>query len=625
MNGVIRDVALLIMACLVHYCTGLDTHGVTNWQEAQRVVVAREMQSRLATDPDAWLVPRHHGQAYIAKPPVVYWATIGVARVRGATVELWDLRLVVALAGMLGVVATYLVARLLLSSWEVGRLAREPGPHVAGARWAAVLLMTGILYFRSSRIGELDIVMVPSVVGAIGCIALAWRRARRMRAEGTLRSLLGVRAHWGAVIGAAVLASVAALTKGPPSLMVVALGGYGAIVLMAASDDSGISPRRSMWGGVLGALFGLAFAAAGAAHMKGVGDLLGVALFGVMGAMAGVTLARLSEARRLGRLVRDLAHTHPVIVLGLPVLVFWIWWRAVEGRIGPELAITLAKAEADNDLNLFVPGSPVRNLEGVIYGCGAGSVIMLVGAAWWVRYRPRAVAGVMVAAAWVVLSVCMLSIFGKGVVRYLTPVWPGMAIAAGAWLVRRPEAGEGARRGASDVRGWALLGGVVAVLGLTQAVWYGVGREILQHDRSPRAFMEEVLAQPGVEEGVRAGRLAAFEFYTPALDYYAGTYAQPVGNVQMGTAVAGGPSWTIEELATRVRAEGKYIVLARGRSLDPEEGTPEERLRHAGLEVDRIDLESRFEIDNGRTGVHALRVWAGPMGGTKPGTLRHGD
>jgi 4-amino-4-deoxy-L-arabinose transferase-like glycosyltransferase len=608
MRTVVRDLVLLGVMCLVLYCTGVDTHGVTNWQEAQRVVVAREMQAGWRAGEDgALLVPRHNGMAYLAKPPVIYWATLAIAWCRGGTVELYDLRLAVGLGGLIGVLGTYLVARSVLC--PIGRRARDEGTHAVAARWASVFLATGVLYFRSARIGELDILLVPGVVGAVGCIWQAWRAHLERVQRGAGADWFGMGARWGWVVLAAVCASVAVMTKGPPALMVIALAGYGAVAWRAAA--LGDQVRGERWGLVAGAL---AFGAVAAARMTGAGDALGVLMLAAMGALVGGGVVRLARRDALREAWLGLAATHPVVVLGAPVLAFWWWGREVSSRIGMELAVALAKEQAENDLNIFMAASPVKNLEALAYGCGVGSVLMLVGAAWWVRYRPGVrrsrAAGIVVPVAWVVLSFCALSMFGKGVARYLTPVWPGVAILAGAWLVRAREAGEDARRITAWRAGPVVLGAICVVLGVAQAWWYGWGREVFEAERTPRAMVETLQERLGVEEGAigEGGRYASFEFYTPALDYYAGAYVQPVVTAQMGDSIAGSRAWTVEELAADVRSHGARYVFVRAWSLDRSLGTPVERLRGAGLRVAEVQGISAFVIDHGRAGVSVVRV-----------------
>jgi hypothetical protein len=349
--------------------------------------------------------------------------------------------------------------------------------------------------------------------------------------------------------------------------------------------------------------------AVGAARMSEAGEVLGVLLLGAIGWLLAAGIARLTEGERGREAWLGLAATHPVVVLGVPIAAFWVWARAVAERIGPDLAMELARAEADNDLNLFMASSPTTNLEALAYGCGVGSVLMLVAAVWWVKFRPSPEGrkGILVAVAWVVLSFCGLSLFGKGVARYLTPVWPGVAIMAAAWVVRRREPSEVRTPNPAAA---VALGLVCAVLGAGQTWWYGYGRETFEHERSPRAMMAELLHRPEVE-GI--DRFASFEFYTPALDYYAGSYVQPLVNAQMGQAVAGGPSWEIQQFAAHVREEGPVVVLCRDRSLAASASSPMERMRAMGLVVEPIPLseEATFRIDNRRTVVRAARVSAG--------------
>jgi hypothetical protein len=93
----IRDLLLLTALCWGVYCLGLTTHGLTNWQEAQRALVAREMQGR-----GEWIVPTVDGRPYLAKPPLIYWCQLAIAKVRGATTGEFELRMTVAMAGWLG-------------------------------------------------------------------------------------------------------------------------------------------------------------------------------------------------------------------------------------------------------------------------------------------------------------------------------------------------------------------------------------------------------------------------------------------------------------------------------------------------------------------------------------------
>src|SRR5436190_21855426 len=99
----LRDLLLLTALCWGTYLPGLTTVGLSNWQEAQRALVAREMQDRRE-----WIVPTVDGRPYLAKPPLIYWCQLAIAGVRGERTGEFELRLTVAVAGWRGVVGTVL-------------------------------------------------------------------------------------------------------------------------------------------------------------------------------------------------------------------------------------------------------------------------------------------------------------------------------------------------------------------------------------------------------------------------------------------------------------------------------------------------------------------------------------
>src|SRR5262245_42746940 len=109
-RSLIRDLLLLTVLCWAVYLPGLTSQGLANWQEAQRALVAREMQAR-----EEWLVPTVEGRPYLAKPPMIYWCQLALAGARRVTTGEFELRLTVALAGWAGVLATYGVGRRMLS------------------------------------------------------------------------------------------------------------------------------------------------------------------------------------------------------------------------------------------------------------------------------------------------------------------------------------------------------------------------------------------------------------------------------------------------------------------------------------------------------------------------------
>lgn len=89
-----RDLLILVALCAILYGVGLTSHGLTNWQEAQRALVAREMQGR-----GHWLIPTINDHPYLAKPPLFYWVQVAIADLLGRRIGEFELRLTVALAG----------------------------------------------------------------------------------------------------------------------------------------------------------------------------------------------------------------------------------------------------------------------------------------------------------------------------------------------------------------------------------------------------------------------------------------------------------------------------------------------------------------------------------------------
>ncbi|MBC7835893.1 MAG: hypothetical protein H7Y88_12460 [Phycisphaerales bacterium] len=643
-----KHLAILLLVCLPLYFWGLTTHGLTNWQEAQRAVVAREMHTRiLAGEPGAWWVPTINGQPYIAKPPLIYWCQIALANLGlgddAARVDVFELRLTVALAGLLGVLATYFVARSLLREPRA-RDARDDAPatdHTPwdddASLWAALALATGVLYVRSSRIGELDILLVPTVVTAVGAIWIAWRRF-----------LDHGRAHFGAVGIAVTAATLAALAKGPPAIMVIALAGYGGIAgwhaatnrptragLVGTGGELG-TPRdpskwtvRAVWFVVLNIIIAVGWISR---SLHPGGSIVGTLLFPPMiGWVALPLLVLLTSPWRARSCLASFARTHPIAVLGIPLAALWAWGRIVSSYIGPARAADLAGDEAENLVLLF-PEAPLNNLEAAAYGVGLGSVAAILAIIWLVKDKPkfdwtngvRHGQALAIIGAWVGLGLIAFSVLGKGVPRYLTPVWPGIAILGGVFLgvwlrdCGTKRAGKLAAAGPANAEARpamvprTILALIVAALCAGQAWWYAVGREDKYGSRSPRAIVGELLRR-----GITPDQLATFEFRTPAVDYYAGKGVQPVSDARQRIGISGMTEWTVADLVTHLQSPDpatpgtpcEMVLLVRESQpveLDP--ALPIDRLRAAGLAVEPIEGLPEFEIDSGRVCVTAVRV-----------------
>ncbi|MBX3386020.1 MAG: hypothetical protein KF768_05575 [Phycisphaeraceae bacterium] len=629
----VLHVAALLALCAVAFFPGLDRHGVTNWQEAQRLIVAREMQDRFRAarqsdqPAEAWrelLVPRINSRPYLAKPPMIYWAQIGLAGSAGQRVELWHLRAIVAIAATLGVLATYLAAITVLR--PDGGTPATPTPQGPmgvpidrawidrAAFWSAAMLATGVLYVRSGRIGELDILLAPLCVLAIGALARAWRVHRVSR-----------RTDFAAILLAAIATTLATLTK-DPAVMIVGLAAYGGIGLWAAFATSGTRVDVSLFRGrgtaplqvlpepvgvrrripvVLACVLAVAAMFAAAANADSAIALPGVLILSALAAFVGLTLGRLSWPLRFRAMFVALSRTHPLAVVGSAVLIRLAWGGIVSSIIGPEAAGALVRQEVEDNVRLFLPEAPQNNLEAIAFGVGLGSIAAAFTAIMLVRDRfrpPPSLVGWFQLAAWLIFTFAAFSILGKGVQRYLTPMWPAVAMLGGIGIA----AALGLAAGRLRVLRPALITAVV-MLATAQGWWYGYGRE-RSADRSPRDLISELRAR----NDVLLYRVFSFEFTTPALDYYLDRHVRVVGDPRVNESMAGGASWSVDRLIESIRRSGRPAFgLLRSDRIpgEPDDApTAVERLRAAGLVVHEIQTSAVFRIDKGRSEVRCYKV-----------------
>lgn len=563
-----RDGAILALLCFLAYTVGLTTHGLTNWQEARRAVVGKEMFEK-----GEWIVPTYFGEPYIAKPPMIYWVQMLIGRARGALgatpfADETELRLTVALGGLLGVLATYFAARRMLRDRFDPRLGDD-------AAWLSALgLASGVLFVRSSRIGELDVLTVPFVVAAVAALAHAWRTWKEER-----------RTSWGAVALATLMATGAALTKGPPAILVVALAGYVPILLTEprapATGDASRRNKRESLVASMGFVFTVILAWLLAPRVNFPMDSLGLLFFGAAGAMLAVGAVRLADRERVGEWSASLARTHPALVLGVPLLAVWLWGRMVASRIGGHAVASLASAEVEDNLRVLVLDSPAKNIGFMLYGLAPMSLAMVAGAVWLLRDRPRLSEEQRVPFVWCAAGLVAFSALGKGVARYLTPVWPGVAMLGGLWLAFALR-GWDKRLGHHRLR-YAVVTLLIVSL-LVQAWWYGVGRQIHFGGRSPREFMRELMPK------IEGGAMTTWKLDEPAMDYYAGLRLPRL----------------IEPAELIRRASETAPIVVIGRASEASEWVP--TALDAGLTVKGIEVRAKFSWRADGERVGAWRV-----------------
>lgn len=147
-----RELLWVTLACLGYFLILLGSRVLNVPDEGRYSEVARAML--LSGD---FITPRLNGIAFFHKPILHYWLQVASFSVFGITE--WSVRLMPALAGVLGCVLTY-VAGTLLYGRHTGRL-------------AALMLATNPLYFLSSRYADMNLEVAVFITCALLCFMIA--------------------------------------------------------------------------------------------------------------------------------------------------------------------------------------------------------------------------------------------------------------------------------------------------------------------------------------------------------------------------------------------------------------------------------------------------------------------
>lgn len=574
-RSALRDLLLLTLLCALINTLGLTDAGVTSWQESVRLVTAMDMHAR-----GDWIVPTIHGTPYLAKPPLVYWCTLALAELSNHPVALWHLRLVVALFGWLGVVATYLAARSILAgpnSWSPARAAHA-------AWWAALFLATGLLHVRMSRTGAIDIAATPFVVLAIWGGFHSWRAAAanswKLPLLPTLAALTG--------------AAGAALVKGPPTVLAIFCPLLGGVLGYLASRHT---PAPRLLRTLLSLLAIALVAILALPRIDEPRDILGM-LLAIASLLclltASLGLVRLSPLTLLRTLWRCQI---PAILVGAlaPVL---IWSRLVASRIGHVHVQSSAAEEMQNNIDLFRPSAAAQLFEAASYGCGLGSLFAFVAASHLFSRRIALTPGIALAAAWVGVTLVAFAAFSTGSGRYITPMWPGVAIlGAIAYTTLRDH----------HNRRWLahLTAAAVLALALGQAWWYASARNNYAAHHGPRDFITELIAR----EDIDPARIASWGFWNGGLTAYAHTPVIAIDRPGFPTHYPPGPI-SLEDFAARVRSDNAHwVILVTFPSLEPDSPAfPPDELIATGLAVQPIPIAAPYGEKKGRHSVRAFKV-----------------
>jgi 4-amino-4-deoxy-L-arabinose transferase-like glycosyltransferase len=215
------SLALALALGAVLYLPGLGREILRHPLEAKYALAAREM-----LDGGPLLVAHLFGQIYPDKPPLYFWATAGLARLRGGRLD----ELTARLPAVAGALATLAV------TWALGRALFDAGTGLA----AAAILATSNLFFWYARQGHPDQFLTAGV--ALACLGL-WRSFQAP--PGPRRT------GWIALAYAAM--GLGVLSKGLLGLVLPLLG--AGLYLAVTGPPRAVPRRLGLWPG------GLAFLA----------------------------------------------------------------------------------------------------------------------------------------------------------------------------------------------------------------------------------------------------------------------------------------------------------------------------------------------------------------------------
>jgi 4-amino-4-deoxy-L-arabinose transferase-like glycosyltransferase len=188
----------------------LGSRALNEPDEGRYAEIAREM-----IQTGDWLVPHFWYLPHLDKPPMTYWLVAASMKLFGQNE--WAVRLPVALAGISGVWATFLLGCSI-------------GGHRTGF-WSALILQSSLLYFVMARFLTTDIFLTAFNAWAI---YFFWRSWRELNSEFGIRSSEFLKWHlagWAAI-------ALGFLTKGPIALAIPIVS-FAALLIFRRKEISG--------------------------------------------------------------------------------------------------------------------------------------------------------------------------------------------------------------------------------------------------------------------------------------------------------------------------------------------------------------------------------------------------
>jgi 4-amino-4-deoxy-L-arabinose transferase-like glycosyltransferase len=216
---------LLLLLTVGTFFLLLGSRALNEPDEGRYSEIAREM-----IETGDWLVPHFWYLPHLDKPPMTYWLVAASMKLFGQNE--WAVRLPVALAGISGVWATFLI-----------------GCAIGGRRvgfWSALILQTSLLYFVMSRMLTTDIFLAQFTAWAVYFFWQSWIcvKAESGKRKAENRNLFVWHlAGWVAI-------AFGFLTKGPIALAIPIVA-FAALLIFRWKE---ISEKGILFGGLLSGL-----------------------------------------------------------------------------------------------------------------------------------------------------------------------------------------------------------------------------------------------------------------------------------------------------------------------------------------------------------------------------------
>jgi 4-amino-4-deoxy-L-arabinose transferase-like glycosyltransferase len=272
----------------------LGSRALNEPDEGRYSEIAREM-----IETGDWLVPHFWYLPHLDKPPMTYWLVAISLKLFGQNE--WAARLPVALGGISGVWATFLL-----------------GCSIGGRRvgfWSALILQTSLLYFVMSRMLTTDIFLTQFTAWAIYFFWRSWLWAKAE--SGKRKAEIFFAWH----LSGWVAIALGFMTKGPIALAIPIVVFFGLLIFRRKE----ISEKRILFAGLLGgfAIFLILVMPWFLAVFQRVPE---AAHFMILGQAAGHLLGTTIKNRH-----GSFFYFFGILAVGLlpwTVLLGWLWRRA---------------------------------------------------------------------------------------------------------------------------------------------------------------------------------------------------------------------------------------------------------------------------------------------------------